>query len=52
MGEEKKNILNEGGKTLIGVISAYLKGEPIPKINDYKSLYLSMFLKDFLFHYH
>ena len=41
MGEEKKNILNEGGKALIGVISAYLKGEPIPKINDYKSLYLS-----------
>lgn len=41
MGEEKKNILNEGGKALISVISAYLKGEPIPKINDYKILYLS-----------
>lgn len=40
MGEDKRELIIESGKTLINVINAYFKGEKIPEIKDYKALYL------------
>ena len=40
MGDERKNMLNDGGRTLISVIKSYLQNKPLPKINDYKCVFL------------